>query len=71
MEWNELEEKLFVPFNLSTSAGDEQLVPLSSLLEQICVVPNYGQDDSYLMVLPKRQWSKYFTSLIREKNENM
>ena len=71
VEWNELEEKLFVPFNLSTLAGDEQLVPLSSLLEPICVVPNYGQDDSYLMVLPKRQWSKYFTSLIREKNENL
>ena len=46
VEWNELEEKLFVPFNLSTLAGDEQLVPLSSLLEPICVVPNYGQDDS-------------------------
>ena len=69
VSWEDLEEKFFVNFKLCSTKGREEQVPLSSVLHPICVVPNYGKDDSYIMILPKGRWSKYFTAFIRKKNE--
>ena len=36
-------------------------VPISSLVHPLCALPDYGNDSlSYLIVLPKRNWSRYF-----------
>jgi hypothetical protein len=67
--WDDLEEQFFVHLKLCSTKGSEQQVPLSSLLHPICVVPNYGEEDAYIMILPKGRWSKYFSSFIRKKNE--
>ena len=37
------------------------MVPLSSLVHPLCVVPDYGGNGtSYMVILPRRNWSKYF-----------
>jgi hypothetical protein len=40
--WMELEENFIAPFELNTSTGGEEIVPMSSLCHPICVVPDYG-----------------------------
>ena len=36
-------------------------VPLSSFVHPLCVLPDYGgHGTSYLVVLPRRNWSRYF-----------
>ena len=40
-------------------------VPLTSLVHPLCVIPDYGGDGkSYLLVLPRRNWSRYFGNKI-------
>ena len=62
--WDDVEKQFCVHFKLCSAKGSEQQVPLSSLLHPICVMPNYGSEDEYIMILPKGQWSKYFTTFI-------
>ena len=61
--WDRLEEEFVVPFRLCAERGKEDIVPLSSLCHPICVVPDIGGEDAngYMMILPKGQWSQYFT----------
>ena len=63
--WDRLEENFFVPFSLCTTPNKEDVVPITSLCHPICVIPDYGagdqNTDNYMMVLPKGQWSQYFT----------
>ena len=63
--WDRLEENFFVPFSLCTTPNKEDVVPITSLCHPICVIPDYGAGDQnadkYMMVLPKGQWSQYFT----------
>ena len=63
--WDRLEENFFVPFSLCTTPNKEDVVPITSLCHPICVIPDYGAGDqnthNYMMVLPKGQWSQYFT----------
>jgi hypothetical protein len=41
-------------------------VPLSSLVHPLCVIPDYGGDGaSYFVVLPRRNWSRYFGNRIK------
>ena len=36
-------------------------VPLSALVHPLCVIPDYGsEDNSFIVVLPKQNWSRYF-----------
>jgi hypothetical protein len=37
-------------------------VPISSLVHPLCALPDYGSDSllCYIIVLPKRNWSRYF-----------
>ena len=67
--WSELENNFVVRFRLCEDEGEEQLIPLSALSHPLCVVPDYGadEDDSqYLMVLPKGQWSDYFSRFVQK-----
>lgn len=41
-------------------------VPLLSLVHPLCVIPDYGGDGtSYFVVLPRRNWSRYFGNRIK------
>ena len=40
-------------------------VPLTSFVHPLCVVPDYGGNvTSYIVVLPRRNWSRYFADQI-------
>ena len=66
--WDRLQEDFVVPFRLCTERSKEDIVPLSSLCHPLCVVPNIGGEDAnrYMMILPKGQWSQYFTRFINK-----
>jgi len=45
-------------------------VPISALVHPLCVFPDYGGNrDSYIIVLPKKNWSRYFGNRIRQEYE--
>ena len=60
--WSEVEEKFIVRTKLgSTLSVSIVSVPISSLVHPLCALPDYGNDSlSYIIVLPKRNWSRYF-----------
>ena len=65
--WEQLEDDFVVPFHLCIERDKEDVVPLSSLCNPICVVPDYGnreESNKYLMILPKGHWSGVFTTLM-------
>ena len=66
LQWSKLEEEFIVKLRLNTKVRQEELVPMSSLVHPICVVPNFGleNNDEYMMILPKGQWSDYFARFI-------
>ena len=66
--WSELEKHFVVQFTLCEDEGEEQIIPLSALFHPLCVVPDNGADKDehkYLMVLPKGQWSGYFSRFVQ------
>ena len=65
--WEQLEDDFVVPFHLCIEKDKEDVVPLSSLSDPICVIPDYGnvdENNKYLMILPKGHWSGVFTRFI-------
>ena len=45
----------------SNDAISTVTVPLLLLVHQLCVIPDYGYNGtSYIVVLPRRDWSRYF-----------
>ena len=41
-------------------------VPISSLVHPLCVITDYGGNGtSYIVVLPRRYWSRYFGDKIK------
>ena len=58
--WSSLEEKFICSFDLCS----EQIVPMSSLTDPLCVVNDYGADaDKYLLVLPNENGVVIFQGL--------
>lgn len=67
--WSALEEKFICSFDLCSENGQEQIVPMSSLSDPLCVIKDYGASaDKYLLVLPKREWSGYFARFVKKIN---
>jgi len=64
--WNDIEENFIVKAKLGSRVDVSIVsVPISSLVHPICAIPDYGSDSlSYLIVLPKRNWSRYFGNKI-------
>ena len=66
LSWSSVEKNFLVKVNLGR---DETLsvvsVPLTSFVHPLCVVPDYGGNvTSYIVVLPRRNWSRYFADQI-------
>ena len=45
-------------------------VPISSLVHPLCVIPDYGGHQTpYIVILPKRNWSRFFGERILSEYE--
>ena len=43
-------------------------VPISALVHPLCVIPDDGGDEtSYIIILPKRNWSRYFGDKVQSE----
>ena len=60
--WSDVEDKFIVRTKLgSTVEVSIVSVPISLLVHHLCALPDYGSDSlSYIIVLPKCNWSRYF-----------
>lgn len=71
LNWMDVERKFFVKITLGQRVEVSVVtVPLSALVHPLCVIPDYGGDKStYIVVLPKRNWSRFFGDKIEtERN---
>ena len=69
LNWTELCDKFVVKTIIGTDIERSFVsVPISALVHPLCVFPDYGGDrKSYLIVLPKRNWSRYFGDRIEQE----
>ena len=62
LRWSSVEKNFLYKVVLGTNDNISTVtVPLSSLVHLLRVIPDYGGDaKSYFVVLPRRNWSRYF-----------
>lgn len=61
LNWSNLKQKMFVPFNLSDEPDSFVTVPLTSFVYTLCVIKDYGGGaKNYIVVLPRGGWGGYF-----------
>jgi hypothetical protein len=62
LRWSRVKKNFLEKVVLGTNdAISTVTVPLSLLVHPLCVLPDYGgHGTSYLVVLPRRNWSRYF-----------
>ncbi len=47
-------------------------VPITALVYPLCVIPDGGDLMSYIIILPKRNWSRYFSDrVLSEYNKSL
>ena len=47
-------------------------VPITALVNPLCVIPDGGDLRSYIIILPKRNWSRYFSDrILSEYNKSL
>jgi hypothetical protein len=65
--WSRVKKNFLVKVSLGTNdAISTVTVPLSSLVHPLCVISDYGDNGtSYIVVLPRRNWSRYFGDRIK------
>ena len=66
VNWSAVEENFVVRMNLGSRADVSIVsVPVSSLVHPLCALPDYGSNSlSYIILLPKHNWSRYFENKI-------
>ena len=66
VHWSDLEGNFLVRTKLGQNSDISIVsVPLSSLVHPLCAIPDYGSyKTSFILVLPKRNWSRYFGNKI-------
>jgi hypothetical protein len=67
LQWNTVESIFFVPIMLGTDFEISFVtVTIDALVHPLCVLPHCcGDPYTYFVVLPKRNWSRYFGDKIR------
>jgi hypothetical protein len=68
--WNTVETKFIVQIKLGLDVNVSFVtVPIDSLVHPLCVIPDNGEEDcdTFFIVLPKRNWSRYFGQRIQIK----
>jgi hypothetical protein len=66
LDWSQVEKNFVMKVVLGTDDKfDVVSVPITALVHPLCVIPDFGGDgNSYLVVLPRRNWSRYFGNRI-------
>jgi hypothetical protein len=70
IDWNTVERQFIVPIKLGTDFNISFVtVPIDALVHPLCVFPENVDDecDTFYVVLPKRNWSRYFGDRIQIK----
>ena len=67
LRWSRVKKNFLVKVSLGTNdAISTVTVPILSLVHPLCVIPDYGGNGtSYIVVLPRRNWSRYFGDRIK------
>ncbi len=68
--WSTVERKFIVPIKLGTDFYISFVsVPIDALAHLLCVFPDSidGECDTFYVVLPKRNWSRFFGDRIQIK----
>ncbi len=67
LQWNTVESNCFVPIRLGTDFEISFVtVTIDALVHPLCMLPDCGGDpNTYFVVLPKRNRSRYFGDKIR------
>ncbi len=63
IDWNDIQQNFIVETQLGTNFHVSFLiVPIDLIVHPLCVFPDDGSDqmNKYFVVLPKRNWSRYF-----------
>jgi len=67
--WSELEQRMFLHTKIGTDINVSYVsVPISALVHPLCVLPDHGgHKTQFIVVLPKRNWSRYFGDRIEDE----
>ena len=67
LEWKTVETKFFIAITIGTDSDISFVtVPIDALVHPLCVLPDIGGNtNSYFVILPRRNWSRYFGDKIR------
>ena len=68
IDWNTVERQFIVPIKLGTDFNVSFVtVPIDAIVHPLCVFPENTDDesDTFYVVLPKRNWSRYFGDRIQ------
>ena len=68
--WNTVESKFIVPIKIGTDFNISFVtVPIEALVHPLCVFPDNtdSECDTFYVVLPNRNWSRYFGDKIQIK----
>ena len=73
LRWSRVKKNFLEKVILGTNdAISTVTVPLSSLVHPLCVIPDGYDQSSYIIILPKRNWSKYFGDrVLSEYNKSL
>ena len=60
--WTDVQNIFFVKTIIGTDMDISYvMVPITALVHPLCVIPDTGGDQaSHIIILPKRNWSRYF-----------
>ena len=66
--WNEVETDFIHSIQLGTDFNVSYVsVPINSIVHPLCVFPDNGDDrNRYFVVLPERNWSRFFGNKINK-----
>jgi hypothetical protein len=71
--WSDVEKHFMVKIKIGTDIKISYVtIPITALVHQLCVIPNGGDLTSYINILPKRNWSRYFGNrVLSEYNKSL
>jgi len=71
--WSDVENNFMVKIKIGTDMEISYVtVPITALVHPLCVIPDGCDVSSYIIILPKRNWSKYFADrVLSEYNKSL
>jgi len=71
--WSDVEKHFMVKIKIGTDIKISYVtVPITALVHPLCVIPDGGDLTSYIIILPKRNWSRYFGDrVLSEYNKSL